>query len=805
MSLAVIFAISAILNRYRFTIPGTQTDISAKELTIFWSILWLGIPGGVLIAVSVSIAKLSDVSNDRESKWLFDLFVNVVTAFVSGSAFYLTLKSLNGYSENVIAQNQVNAVALLISALVMAAVQFWLTAIISTTYLKFGGRFRFRELWKKNFVLTIATYAASTFAVLFAQAFLFQSGLRLLLLTLPIVVSAHLGYRMFVRKLAKMTEEISESSRIHLATVEALATAIDARDQIGVGHVRRTQIYAVGIGELMDLPAEEIQALNAGALLHGIGKLAIPDNILNKPGRLTPAEKEKTKVHAVVGASIIENIQFPYPVATTIKHYSEMWIGNGYPDRLKGEDIPITARILSVADAYDTLRSERPYRPPVSREQARRILQNGAGTQYDPTIVDVFLRNLIQLEAIVDERGLSYVNDLNSVDTSVAKRIEEAEDNSYVNQIKRANREVFTMYELARVFSSSLNLEETLSVFSLKIKEQVQFDTCVVYLMNETNTFARAVYTEGRNRVELETKCIEVGEGATGYVLQNCVPVCDLNPALDFSFDQMDYIEQYSSMASLPLIVDDKLLGAVSIYSCQIDHYGEEHLRLIEMVSHIAADAISMALQHAESETRALTDPMTGLPNARSLQIHFEKEVARANRNGSNFQLLMLDLDGFKLVNDTFGHKAGDRMLKELANIMQAQLRDYDFLSRYAGDEFVIIVPETNATGIEELCERLEASVANFKLPIDDGRVATVGVSLGASCYPIDGETIDQIIISADKKMYSTKAERKLKQTLPELKVQNKETKPARLTENKDEDNFILELDDSHVVSSAIN
>ncbi len=722
MSLAVLFGISAIVNRYRFLIPGTKTEVNAKDLMIFFGIMWLGIPGGVLLATSVSLAILSVSSNNQRKRWLFDLSVNVVSAFLAGIAFYQTLKSLNGFSEPEIGQNSVNAIALLVAALAMGAIHFGATFLTTSVYLKLRGQIEIVDFWKKNFVITAATYAGSTFAILFFQSAFFQFGLRFLLVALPIVVAGHFGYRAFVRKLAVMTSEISESSRIHLATVEALATAIDARDQIGVGHVRRTQIYSVGIGELMGLPESDIQALNAGALLHGIGKLAIPDNILNKPGRLTPAEKEKTKVHAVVGASIIENIQFPYPVATTIRHYSEMWIGNGYPDRLKGEEIPITARILAIADAYDTLRGERPYRAAVTRDQARRILQNGAGTQFDPTIIDIFLRNLSQLEAIVDEKGLSYLNESILIEAAPSNRLEGPDDGDYVNQIKRANREVFTMYELARVFSSTLNLEDTLAVFAEKIKEQVSFDTCVIYLMNESNTFARAVYTEGKNSVQLETKCIEVGEGATGYVLQNCSPVCDINPALDFSFDQMEFIEQYSSMASLPLLVDDKLLGAVSIYSCDLATYGEEHLRLIEMVSHIASDAISMALQHAESETRALTDPMTGLPNARSLQIQFEKEVARANRNGSNFQLLMLDLDGFKAVNDTYGHKAGDRMLKGLANVMKEQLRDYDFISRYAGDEFVIIAPETNAAGIEELCERLEKSVAGFKLNLDDGR-----------------------------------------------------------------------------------
>ncbi len=798
IGLAVVFVVSTIVNKYNFTIPGTQTNISAKELIMFWGVIWLGIPGGILLAVSISLAKFPGISGLQKKQWLFGSFVNTISISVSGSVFYLTLLYLANFQQNIVAQNEIAASSFITAASLMAFTHFLLSSIFSTTYLKVQGDFSFGQFWKKNFLWTAGTHIISLIATFFAHAVFYQFGLEFSLVVLPLVIGAHLVYKFFVRKLAQKTKEIRESSRIHLATVEALATAIDARDQVGIGHVRRTQIYAVGVGKIMDLPEDEIQALNAGALLHGIGKLAVPDNILNKPGRLTRAEREKTKVHSIVGASIIENIKFPYPVAPTVKHHNEMWSGNGYPDGLKGEEIPLTARILAVADAYDTLRGERPYRPAVSREQARRILQNGAGTQFDPNIVDVFLRNLTQFEAKVEEKGLSY-----STDTKAIHLSKDSTDDNYVEQIKRANREVFTLYELARVFSSSLNLEETLALFAKKIAELVPFDTCVIYLMNETNDFAKAVYTEGKNSVALENKCVEVGEGATGYVLQKCEAICDINPALDFSFDQIEFMEQYSAMASLPLLVDEKLLGAVSLYSCELENYGEEHLRLVEMVSHIASDAISMALQHAESETRALTDAMTGLPNARNLQIQFEKEVARASRNGNSFQLLMLDLDGFKAVNDTYGHKAGDRMLKELSKVMQAQLRDYDFLARYAGDEFVIIVPEINTSGIEELCERLEKAVADFRLPIDDGRFAAVGVSLGASCFPKDGETIDQIIISADKKMYSVKAERKIRKTLPAVKVQSK-TKPSSL-KKVEEENFILELDESHVISRAIN
>jgi len=213
-----------------------------------------------------------------------------------------------------------------------------------------------------------------------------------------------------------------------------------------------------------------------------------------------------------------------------------------------------------------------------------------------------------------------------------------------------------------------------------------------------------------------------------------------------------------------------------------------------------------MSLQHAESESRALTDPMTSLPNARSLQLEFEKEAARADRNETNFQLLMLDLDGFKAVNDTFGHKTGDKLLKELAVIMTAQLRDYDFLARYAGDEFVALVPETDAEEIKELSLRIENAVYNFILPAGDEQCARVGVSIGAACFPTHGRTLDQVLVAADKAMYSVKATRKTRNITRVLPpIGDIISCEDFVSEEIVPENFIVELDESHVVSTAVN
>ncbi|MFN0139790.1 MAG: GGDEF domain-containing protein, partial [Pyrinomonadaceae bacterium] len=233
--------------------------------------------------------------------------------------------------------------------------------------------------------------------------------------------------------------------------------------------------------------------------------------------------------------------------------------------------------------------------------------------------------------------------------------------------------------------------------------------------------------------------------------------------------------------------------------------YGEEHLRLLETIARIGAEAIDKSLEHDEAKTNALTDPMTGLPNARSLQIQFEKEAARASRGGTNFQLLMLDLDGFKAVNDSFGHKIGDQMLIEVSKVIREQLLDYDFLARYGGDEFVAIIPDTSPEDVADLCQRIETGVANCKLNIEKDVYASVGVSIGSSDFPVQGETFDQIIVAADKAMYRRKTRRRLDPSNFMISGVDfgQETLPSF---SPNGDGLIVELDESHVMTStAVN
>jgi diguanylate cyclase (GGDEF)-like protein/putative nucleotidyltransferase with HDIG domain len=601
-------------------------------------------------------------------------------------------------------------------------------------------------------------------------------GTRLLpyLILAPITLLAtYLIYRNASARLRAKTEEITALGNLHFATAEALATAIDAKDQTTHCHVRRVQIYAAGMGEVFGLTPNEIAALKAGALLHDIGKLAVPPHILNKPGPLTPAEFEKMKIHTVVGAQILGRVDFPYPVLPIIRHHHEQWDGRGYPDRLRGEQIPITARIISVVDCFDSLREDRPFRRGMTLDEATAFLLRGSGVHFDPYIVERFLKHLPQFDAQIAALGLQPQPAINSneppLQLSDIDMIQTRERGSFIayDQIKKAHREVYALYEIARTFGTSLNVEHTLEILVDKVGHVVPFDTCIVYFYDEMKGYANARHVVGKNAQKLANRTIIPGEGVTGFALANRSPVNQLHPSLDFTDVNPEAGIKYRSMASLPLFKDDVLLGALSVYSGELEQYTDDHMRLLETVTRLASDALANAMQHAEAESNALTDPLTGLPNGRYLSLRFEEEAARARRTDRAFQVVMLDLDEFKKVNDTYGHKSGDKMLREVAHLISGQLREYDFLARYGGDEFVALVQEVVGAQVEELCARIESAVSKFSMAVGRNRFASVGISVGTATFGIDGETLDQLVAHADSEMYRVKSTHKVERDVP--------------------------------------
>jgi diguanylate cyclase (GGDEF)-like protein/putative nucleotidyltransferase with HDIG domain len=757
-----LICLSFIGGLFPIKVPDTQTVISASDALVFLALIYLGVAPGIVVAAVAALAGRLRSESAGEEK-LICAAISMIGAFCAGEAFYFALYNYAGTSGKPLGNGLLEVEGFALGLAIAAFVQFSLASALYGGFQTLKTNQPFVKILTRDILSSSWSCFVGALAAGVVQYTEAHWGAAHGIISLQLVALPYIAYKLHFRRMNEKNREIAEINRVQLSAVQTLAAAVDAREQTSPGHTRRVQIYSVGLANALRLSDGEVKALESAALLHDIGKLAVPDHILNKPGRLSRPEMDKVKIHAVVGADLLKKVGFPYPVVPTVLHHHERWDGDGYPEGLCGEEIPITARVLAIADAYDSMREPRSYRPALDRDEARRALLAGAGAQFDPRLVDVFLRSVKQFESEIEAEGIGHESEM--IEKEAKNGLRTLGDSSltinYFEEIKRANLEVFALYDLARASSSSLNLEETVSFFVEKVQQLVPLETCVVYLYSEARGTAFTAHSVGKNAAVLRNRTIKPGEGVTGFVLKNQKSVSSVSPALDFDKEYLEIAQDYSTMAALPLKSGDKLIGAIAVYSENLLGYEEEHLRLLETVSHIAANAIWRTIQHAETESRALTDPMTGLPNARCLQMHFEKEAARSKRDKRPFQVVMLDLDEFKAVNDNFGHKAGDMMLKEISKVMRAQLREYDFLARYAGDEFVAIVPETAGFPIEELCRRIEEAVLSFSLPVGGKGSARVGISMGAACYPRDGETLDQVLIAADHNMYSTKAAHK--------------------------------------------
>ena len=208
-----------------------------------------------------------------------------------------------------------------------------------------------------------------------------ESGMLVVLfMLLPLLLARH-GWKLYV-------DSINQQQKL----VDALNVSMEARDAYTSGHAQRVRDYATMIARELGLSGRDIYSIRRGALLHDVGKVGVSDTVLLKPGKLTPEEREHIEAHPVIGASITEQVKFDSEIIDMVRHHHERFDGNGYPDRLKGEEISRNARILAVADTLDAMLSDRPYRKGMAPERALSLIQEASGTQFDPQMVDALMR-----------------------------------------------------------------------------------------------------------------------------------------------------------------------------------------------------------------------------------------------------------------------------------------------------------------------------------------------------------------------------------------------------------------------------
>ncbi|HME59524.1 MAG TPA: HD domain-containing phosphohydrolase, partial [Terracidiphilus sp.] len=541
---------------------------------------------------------------------------------------------------------------------------------------------------------------------------------------------------------------------------------IDAKDHTTHNHLQRVQVFAVEVGKEMGLDEEELEALRAGALLHDIGKLAVPEHIINKPGRLSPEEFEKMKIHPIVGGEILERVNFPYPVVPIVRSHHERWDGKGYPDGLQGEAIPIGARILAAVDCLDALASDRQYRRGIPLNEAMGEIVRGAGTQFDERVVRVLQQRYEELES--KAKALSGNSDTVKLSMNVrvangnapAAGFESASPmaggkGDFLASIVAARHEAQTLLEFSIELGRSLSLYETLSLVAARLRKLVPYNAVAIYLIRDDKLIPE--YVTGDDFRVFSSLQIPMGEGLSGWVAQNRKPILNGNPSVEPGYLSETHPESLMSSAlALPLMRGgDEVLGVLALYKLEADAFSSDHLRILLAMTEKIAASIDNAMKYQAAADSAKVDYLTGLPNARSLFLHLDAEIARCTRERSRLAAIVCDLNGFKAFNDKFGHLAGNKLLEAFAARLRLVCREYDFISRMGGDEFVLVTPGLSRKAAQEICRRVNSAAAESAREVTPS--GELSASVGAAFFPEDATDSEQLLVEADKRMYANK------------------------------------------------
>ena len=629
-------------------------------------------------------------------------------------------------------------------------------------------------MWSECYFWSFPYYLVGAAAVGLVGIVNRQAGWQTSLLVLPLIYWVYRSYRLYLGRLeaekARVEIEkrhVEEIASLNMRTIEALALAIEAKDHTTHTHLRRVRTYAIEVARELGLATHEIEALRAAALLHDIGKLAVPEQIINKPGKLTPEEFEKMKVHPLVGAEILERVAFPYPVAPIVRSHHERWDGSGYPEGLMREEIPIGARILAAVDCLDALASHRQYRPAVPLAAAMAKVKEKAGTWFDPAVVEVLARRYVELEraALAQEEPIvpqalskslrpdSGVEPAAGFET-FAEPTNGADITDFLTSIASARQEAQTMFELSQDLGVSLSLSETLSVLSMRLRRMIPYDSIAVFV--NRNGWLLPELVSGENFRMLSSLKIRVGEGLCGWVAQNCRPIVNGNPQVEAGYivDPEKHTTLQSALA-VPLEGLNGVVGVLAMYQTSRDAFTPDHLRVLLAVGSKVALSVENALKYQQAESSATTDYLTGLPNARSLFVHLAQELTRSRRMKTSLAVLVCDIDGFKQINDSFGHLEGDKLLRDFSVRLKDACRGYDYVARMGGDEFVIIAPGLAGEAAKEKAERLNQAAIESGRHVCGREIITL--SVGTAFCPQDGYDVEKLLAEADRRMYSMK------------------------------------------------
>src|SRR5436190_6873754 len=705
-------------------LPSLPATVSVSETFVFTSVLLFGPAAGTLtVALDALVISFWSYRKGYPTyKTLFNVGAVSLTVW-SSSHLYYALSSYGPlyYLPDKNIHLQWVLWPLLAFTIAYYATNTWLIAFAIALERHASPL----TIWRDNFVWIALNYFGGASVAALLVSYTRDLDYTLLLIVVPLLVVLYFTFSTSMGRVEDANRHLSQLNSLYMSTIETLAMAIDAKDQITHGHIRRVQLYAVGLARAMGVTEDgQIRAIEAAALLHDMGKLAVPEYILNKPGPLTPAEFEKMKLHASVGADILSAIDFPYPVVPIVRHHHESWDGTGYPDRLAGSDIPIGARILSVVDCFDALTSDRPYRPRLSNKEALQILQERRGTMYDPLVVDTFARvheNIAPDVAVqATPSSLSAITAAASPPTSFVES-----RTARFEEIAASSEEMLTLFDLARSLTASMGVQDGTELIAKHLRRLVPSSACVFYIYDLDADDLVATHASGEHAAHIKGLRVPIGQRLSGWVAANRLTIRNSDPVLDLGESARAMNPRPRSCLSTPMLSGKTLVGVLSLYSSNKDAYSEDHQRIIEVVARQVSAAILEAHNAERLRTRSFKDESTGLPNLRHLLEFVEAQLADDERRHP-FCLVTIQFELPPTANP-------EQATELIVSGTRRALRPADLLFRSGQKEFVALLLNTEVNSATVISVRVASALGALT---SSAAVATV--RLGLACAPFD-------------------------------------------------------------------
>jgi len=582
----VCYLVAALLaSSLKVSLPGIEGTLSVNFLFTLLGILELSLPETLLIGLASTLGQFYWRPARRLK--LVQLVFNVSQVTVSSAIAYGAYKLVVIY-----VLHAPGPLALLVAAVTHFGCNTWaMSTIIGLTEDK-----PIPKVWTASYLWSFPYYMVGAAAAGLVNFLNKHIGWQSSLLVLPPIYLMYRSYRLYLEKLETEKRHAEKVSSLHLRTIEALALAIEAKDETTGEHLQRVRVYAMELAKELGLTEDETEALRAASVLHDIGKLAVPEHIISKPGKLTPEEFEKMKIHPIVGAEILEQVDFPYPVVPIVRAHHEKWDGSGYPNGLSGEAIPIGARILAAVDCLDALASDRQYRKALPLDDAMAKVVSEAGTSFDPKVVAILHRRYVELEKLANEQPLQAPPKL-STDIKVVRGLapaagfaESAEparasqaSAGAIASISAARRRGEEIADFSRQSGASLHIEDLLSLLSVRLRKLVPHDSMAVYLPKSGVLIPE--FVSGENFRLFSSLRIPEGEGLSGWVAQNHKPILNGNPSVEPGYlnDPTKYSTLRSALA-VPLEGASGVVAVLALYRAGQDAFTAEDLRVVEAV-----------------------------------------------------------------------------------------------------------------------------------------------------------------------------------------------------------------------------